>query len=287
MRILPVIFFLSITFLCNGQSGVPLYPDVFSGFFLIPSSVNPSYVPEEGNVNLAAYYKFRAGALSDVNSFLFMGEKIFRGEEAMTHAGRILVFNEREGPYISKPRGYFNYALELALAKEAFLNAGISLGFSSVNFSAPSASGSVFLPDGSLAVGFKVKNISASVVSAQVFNTEGVAASSAVRLARYYNFILSGEKELSPFWKINISAYWRKLPELNDQWYFSGLLQYHETLQAGIIYKYERGLSFPVKLGLNRNGNPLFISFIYNTGYLSKIPLWNNSYEIGIQYGVQ
>jgi len=287
MRIIFILILLSgCISLVKGQSA-PLYPNAFSGYFFNPYIVNPSYVPEQGNVSIAAYYRFRSGFFSDINSFLFSAEKIVRTKKGANHAIRLNIYNDREGPYISKPKAYLNYALKLPISSNSALFAGIALGVSSISFTAPSGAGSIILPDGNLGVGLKLHQVRMGLSSGQIFNSEGTIISSALKLERYYNVDFSIKQQLSAFWTINGYFYWRDFSGIPDEFSFSGSLEYNESLQFGGIYKWKQGISWLASVQINKEGNPLFISFIYNSAFLSTIPLWNDSYEIGIKYGIK
>ena len=49
---------------------------------------------------------------------------------------RVFISNEKEGPYISKPRAYINYALRMRISQKSYLSSGISYGFSSATINA-------------------------------------------------------------------------------------------------------------------------------------------------------
>lgn len=286
MTFVPVLLFLiGCISLARGQS--PVYPDVFSGYFYNQAIVDPSYIPEEGNLLFSTYYKFRPGTFSDINTFMLSAEKIIRNRGQTTQAVRVFMLNERQGSYISKPSGYLNYAVQLALSSDLLLSVGTSLGFAELNFTAPSGGGSSIIPDGRLGISTRYKKISAGISSGQIFNSEGRPVSTLIQLNRFFNYHLETVHTLSPFLDFRTYFLWRSFPHLKDQYYLTGTFDYRKTAEAGLIFKFQRGLSLVGSVQVNREGNPLFVSFVYNSSFFSSVPVWNNSYEIGIRYGVK
>lgn len=286
MRFLLSGLMLFVIYSVKGQSGI-LYPDVFSTYFYNMALVNPSYVPEEGNVDLMAVHKFRRGLLSDVSTFAATGQRAWRTEKKPTRVARLIFINEREGPYISSPKFYGNYAMQLPLSSEASLMAGVSLGFSGVNFSAPSGAGSLMLLDGGVGLGLKYKKINIGASSMQAFNSEGTVISSIIRLQRFYNINASGETSISPSLDLKGYFLWRSLTALPDQYILATSLFYRRFFEGGALYAWNKGASFFGALTLNPEENALFMSVTYNSGFLSSNPVWAGSLELGLQYRVK
>lgn len=286
MRITLSVLISIISLTAYSQSG-RIYPDVFSAFFTNMALVNPSYVPQEGNVDLMSYYKFRQGLLSDVSTFMASGHKVWRRENKPEHLARLIFFNEKEGPYISSPRAYGNYALKQRLSSDADIGGGVSLGLAGINYSTPSGAGSFTVLDGNIGLGLNYRKISIGMAAIQAFNAEGIAVSSPVRFQRFYNLHFSAEKTVSPDLDLNSYFLWRSLPGLPDQYIGALTLFYRRFLEVGALYFRPRGVSYLSTFILNPEKNPLHFSIAYNTAFLGSNPLWGNSFEIGLKYRVR
>lgn len=280
--VLSILMCLLTTMAC-AQSGI-VYPDVFSTYFFNRALVNPSYVPDEGNVELMAAYKFRQGLYSDIATFAANGQKVWRKEGKPESVLRLIFMNEREGPYIASPKAYSNYAIKLPVASDVRLMAGISLGWSGMNFSAPSGAGSIMLLDGGVGIGLKYKKIHIGASSLQAFNSEGVVINSRIRLQRFYNVDLSAETAINPNLDVKGWFLWRYLPSLPDQFNVASSVQYQKKYEVGALYFHPRGVSYFSSITLNPEENSLFISFAYNSSLLSSNPVWGKSFEIGLRY---
>jgi hypothetical protein len=266
-----------------GQTA-PSYPDFFSSYFFNTYVINPSYISENVSFTLNSYYKFREGSFSDINTFFAGGEKIIYSDRSYTHGIRLMVFNEKEGQYISRPKAYINYAVEIPVTSDTRICSGLSAGISSANFTAPSGSGNVILPDGTAGAGLKIRKYYAGISSSQIFNSEGVAIRAPVKLQRFYNFQVEGEQQLSAFFSVKEYFLWRSLPYFRDMWNLSVLLNVKEAAGAGITYKGFQGFSFPAYLRINPSGNSLQLTFTYNSNLMTNTSAWNESFEIGLKY---
>lgn len=280
-RITGMLLFLSV--IAQGQSGV-VYPDVFSSYFNDISLINPAYIPQEGRLELKAIYKFRRGLLSDISTFAASGSKYWNTDKNTSQAGRLIFQNEREGPYISSPKTYLNYALRLTLSSNTSLMTGLSLGFSGLSFTAPSGAGSVMLLDGGLGVILRHKKIDIGVSTLQMFNSEGVAISAPIRLQRYYNIHLTAEKSVTPALDLKGYFFLRNFNQIPDHLNAGGSILLQRFIELGGLYKYRRGISFFGALTISQDTNPLILSLSYNSSLLSSSPLWSDSFELGLQY---
>ncbi|MBO9701396.1 MAG: type IX secretion system membrane protein PorP/SprF [Sporocytophaga sp.] len=285
MRITLSVLVSLISFTAYSQSG-RIYQDVFSSFFTNMALVNPSYVPQDGNVELMSYYKFRQGLLSDVSTFMASGHKVWRKENAPDHLARLIFFNEKEGPFISSSRAYGNYAVKEHLSSEVDISGGASLGLAGINFSTPSAAGSLTVLDGNIGLGFNYRKISAGMAAIQAFNAQGTVTSGKVRFERFYNMHFSAEKTVSENLDLKSYFLWRSLPSLPDQYIGALTFFYGGFLEAGALYFRPRGVSYLGTIILNQENNPLSILMTYNTSFLGSNPLWGNSFEIGLKYNI-
>jgi type IX secretion system PorP/SprF family membrane protein len=265
-----------------------IFPDLYSAYFNNVTLINPSFIPSEGKVDLVATYKNRIGPFSKIATYSFTGAKVFRKENQTAHLARIIFFNEKEGPYIQRPRGYANYAYSLPLTENTQLSAGIALGFSQIAFSAPSATGvgTAMLPDGSLGLSLRSKDLSFGISSLQLFNASSEAINALIRLRRHYNFFLSTQKDLSLNWKVKGYFFYRILPYANNNTDITLALDYKNVFCFGSSIRYRQGMSFFVTFNINLGKDRLLLNFAYNSPILSNSNNLLNSVELTTGYVV-
>lgn len=247
--------------------------------------ISPSFIPDHGNYGFSGVYKFKPGepnvALFDINAVV-----IKELENNHKQLFRISFYNEKEGPYISSPRGYGNYAYRVVLSTTTSISAGVSLGFVSRQFSAPSATGTgnVFMPDANAGVAFKHKNTHASVAIYQLFQSEGKVIDAKLRLTNYYQFYGEQVFMLSDQWDLKPQLLLRILPEVTNQWIGGASLAFKKQLELSSMYTQRRGIAFQAMVKVVNDYFPITISVLYHSALLSQTPVWLNSTELGVSY---
>jgi len=285
-----VIIFITLIFSVSElfAQKVSYYPDQYSLFFYNLPLVNPSYVEKSGKAAFNASYKARTGPFKKIATYAFTGDLIFRKANESAHAGRVLVLSQKEGPYISRPSAYLNYAYLVPVSKETAIFAGVAVGFSGIYFSAPSASGagSSILPDGSIGIGFRSRGFSAGLSSMQIFNSEAQPIQTAIVLKTYYNTFVSYEHDLDAYWKFYSYGLWRALPAARDDLNLALLLKFQETIGFGGVLRPGKGIAFFASLYPLEKKNTFSISAAYNSSFLSTLPSWHNSIEFTMHYTI-
>ncbi len=262
----------------------PLYPDVPVTYEMNKAIINPAYIPEVGNYVFAGIYKFEVGepniAVFDAN-----GAVVFNNKNNKQLV-RLAFSNEKEGPYIKTPRGNLNYAYQLSISEELKISTGISLGYVSRVYSAPSSTGqgNVTLPDGNLGVTLRYKKMCFGAAVMQFLNSEGSALQSKLKLNSYYHFHASFQQDIDQYWSLKEYMLLRILPEVAQQIIGGVNLVYSEVVEIGAMYYQRRGIAFQLLLAINQTTNPLKISVGYNSSLLAESPLWINSVELGLNY---
>lgn len=271
-----------------GQS-TNLYPETFAGFFNHQALLNPAFQKDTGKMAFTASIKARTGAFKGIATYYAALERNFMNEKNSGHTVRIIFYDEKEGPYIGKPRGYLNYAYRLVVANQTFVGAGAALGFTQVAFSAPSvsAAGTATMPDGSIGLYMKHKRKKIGVSWMQLFNNQSSPANVAVKLHRYYNFYGEIEKELNYAWNVKTALLFRLLPEYRDNLDLALLFSYKKTFLFGTSARYRYGMSFFVSFNVPAGNDLLSFNFVYNTPFFSNITNLNNSFEISPSYALK
>lgn len=271
--------------LAKGQT-VNLYPESYASYFYNFALINPAHVSREGKAEFVGGFKQRTGPFRKVSTYSVTAEKVFRNENEAAHTMRLVFFNEREGPYIQRPRASFNYAYMLPVYDDTYLMAGASFGFAQVSFTAPTATGagsSVF-PDANLGLILRRKALSAGVASFQVLNAESSPVAGNLRLNRYYTYFISAELDVSPDLKLTTYSLYRALSEYPDDFDIAAMATVRELFSFGSIARINRGLSFLISVQPDSGDNKPLFSFLYNSPFMSQTPQWFNSFELVIGY---
>ncbi len=265
-----------------------VFPENYTTYFNNTAIVNPGFVQEDSKAEFFSMYRQRTGAFQKIASYSLTCSRVFRKENNAAHLARVVFSNDKEGPYINKPRAYFNYAYAIPLAEETSLSAGLAAGFTQVYFSAPSAtaSGNSTMPDGAIGITFRRKSFFSGLSSQQAFNAESNPLKANVKLRRYYNFLLSQEKDLSPSLKLRGNFMYQLVPSNSDLLNFVLEGSYNDILRLGGAYKSREGLALIGSVEANLGDDKIFICFAYNTGVLSKLKYGFNSIEINFGYKI-
>ncbi len=271
-----------------GQNNL-LYPEMFAGFFNHQPLINPSFQQDTGRIAVAASLKSRMGVFKSIATYYASLDRNFITRKNTGHTLRVLFYNEKEGPYIEKPRGYIGYAYRLHLSRQTVFAAGVSAGFAQIAFTAPSATatGTTTLPDASIGVFLKRKQLKAGVSSMQFFNNSSTASNFSVQLGRYYNFFAAAEKELGYRWKLNAYLFYSLLPAYKDHGDLALLVSYKNIFSFGTSARYRQGMSFFAGLNINTGGSIVVVNFAYSTPFLAGSTSLNNSFELSPAYILQ
>jgi len=279
--LLSLFFYLPV----SGQS-TAVYPDLFGAYFNNMALVSPAYIPKEVKMNLNLSYKTRTGALNKISTFNFAFTRVFNYTKPNSHLLRLYFYNEKDGPYIHKPRAYVNYAYKIALTENLFVSTGIALGIAQTAFTAPSstANGNSLSPDGSLGITFMYKKLDVGFAACQMFNSVVNPVVAPITYKRYFNTYVNYTFKLSPFLNLKSGFLWRSLPTYQDDICLFGMLDYRDLISFGGSYDYAKSLSFVVSTNLRVGKESLLLSFVYNTPFFTKLPTWTDSYELNGGY---
>lgn len=286
MRIYKHLIYIIITIIaCRPLQAQNYYlPDYYASSSLYNVAlINPAYLPDASRFSLGSVYKSRTGLLNEVASTAAYGAIHLKPEKRVGQALRLLFFNEKEGPYISSPKGYANYALKIPINEDISLYTGLALGMASMSFTAASGMGTVQVPDGNAGCIFKFKKLEIGASAYQIFNSSGRAVSSVFTFKRFFQFYAQSEKELSAYWSLKGNVFWRS-QALYDLANATLLLQYKDMLSFGTMYQLRRGTSFLAAFQINQDTHPIKLHVAYNSLLLNTISVSTGSFEIGLQY---
>lgn len=261
-----------------------LYPDQFSSFFYNPSLINPAYIPEDGSSETVVQSKLRNGVYKDISTLAATIQKTFISEGQQWHSARLLLMNEKQGPYISTPRVYGNYGTRVEISEKMKLLAGVSLGMVNPNFHTPSKTVSTILPDGSIGLILRYQKTSLGVSSNQIFNSSS-ATSRSIELKRYYNTYLQTKLSINYETELKMYFLWRYFSDIPSQVTLASSLLYREIIEAGIGYNYKQGGVFYASFILDHaSKHPIKLGVLYNSSMFKRFPLMGQSLELNLIY---
>lgn len=276
-----VFFSLFTFFLAKGQL-YSLYPQLNSTFQQQKVWVNPGYVSEEGSYNLNFQTHFRTVNRGQAGLYFFDGGTWIR-KDSMAHGFRVLVSNEKEGPYISRPRAYFNYTQLRKLTRQWSLYSGVSVGFFSTFITASTATSNnnFMLPDGNIGVGIKNHRLDAGISIMQVFDNE-IEVLRNIKLSRYYHYHITYSQPLNDVFTVSLSGFYRHFLDLKNQLTTSLEANYKNQLGMGMLYHSLNGVSFYFHYSgeVYQTNYSLFLT--YNSGVTAASRKLSQSMEMGL-----
>lgn len=270
-----------------GQENV-YYPNFFSSYKLHPVYVSPAYIPLEGRAEFSSGYKSLVGAFNQVSNYYFSAAKVWQGKTGNANVARLIFANEKDGPYISSPRAYANYAYRAKLADKTYLQAGLSIGFMSMDFSAPSSTlPQIFVPDANMALEFQWRGLQLGVASFQVLNSSSSTTVSRIVFQRYYQGMGQYSHTFISGWKLTAHALYRILPSQYNQGIYGFSVDYRKTLTLGALYSSNGMLSGQVGIHIKIQDDVVSILMAYNSTIINKLPRWQDNIELGLNYWIK
>ncbi|MBC7388221.1 MAG: type IX secretion system membrane protein PorP/SprF [Opitutaceae bacterium] len=285
-RILFIIFF--VFFLRPGwcQLTNVISPDLYSRYDVNMYMVNAAYLPDNAKTDLTAYYKFQTGEFTEVATLTCSAAKLYTQKNNSVHSIRLTASNEKQGPYISSPRGYANYALEVPLGETVKLAVGVAGGFISMHYTGVSAAGNInfFLPDASAGSVLKWNRLQFGFAGLQLLNSKARPYAGQLEAKRYYHVHISDESDLDINWKWKYYGLYRILPLIPDEFLVGSSIFYRERIGIGSIYRSNSGISLYTEFSLDSETDRINITFNYNSSFFKLVPAFQNSIELGVGY---
>ena len=278
-----VIISLASTLL--GQK-INLYPDQLQLLETQAAFFNPSSISDD-----SVAFNLHFANKVNTRSFGKVALRLVEGGLQSTKNNKVQVIrfqlaNEKEGPYISKNRVYFNYTLKLALSPVTYLSAGTSLGLASAHVDAYSSSlyANYAVPDASLGFTLQHKKFTYGFSSSQLFNNSVNAYSDLVRLTRYFNTHLSYRAAINSHLTICYTSWSRLFIDIPTQWSNSIDFYFAKLISLGGAYHLNRGLSFFLSASSRLKHQQVKVFFAYNSGALTRSSSVYQSLELSISF---
>jgi hypothetical protein len=284
MKRIVVLFLFFIAMIPSfGQQG-GLYPDQLSSYFFNPSLINPAYIQQKGTSEAIVQSKLRSGFYKDISTISASAQKVFNTQNNQWHSGRILLQNEKEGPYISTPRFYGNYGIRIGIGENTALMGGVSLGLVNPNFRTPTKSVSSTLLDGALGFMFQSAKVAVGFSSNQIFNSSS-DNSRFISLKRFYTTQLNAVLLESDQVEVNSYFLWTYYTDISSQ--FNGVISvfWNDWLEVGGGYRIRQGTLFLASITLDKTSlHPIRMGLLYNSVILNTTNMLGESIEIILSY---
>lgn len=240
-------------------------------------------MPLTGESEAILQSKVRSGVYSDISTLAANIQKTIQSDRQW-HSGRLMFQNEKEGPYISRPRFYGNYSIRISINNKWTLFGGAAIGLVNSNYNTPSKVINTTLPDGALGIILTYENSLFGMSSNQIFNNFPSSIPS-IKLNRYYNFHFETTipiQEDIDFKTYLACRYFSDIPaQING--IFS--LLFNAIIETGVGYNYQRGTAFFTSYIMKKeNINLLKIGVLYNNSLLQKSQVLGNSLELNLGY---
>jgi len=241
------------------------YPDQLSSYFYNSSLINPAYIHRDGSSEAIVQSKVRSGIYKDIYTITATIQKVFQAENNKWHSARIILQNEKEGPYISTPRVYANYSIRIGLNENTELLGGVSIGLVNPNYRIPTKSVSTTLVDGALGMTLRRKNITLGISSNQVFDNSA-DKSRAIKLNRYYNTFFEITLIRHAGVEVKTHLLWTYFSDIPSQYNSSFSILWAGWFEAGLGYKYRQGAIFYSAIILDKTSrHPIRFGMLYNS----------------------
>jgi hypothetical protein len=262
-----------------------IYPDLYTLYDANMYLANPAYIPEHARADIAAFYKFQTGIFKEVSTLNFSAAKLYERTNKSIHSLRLTLFNERQGPYISSPRAYFNYGYELSLGKETRLAGGLAIGLAGMGYNGASTTGDAteFLPDLGTGIMFKYKTLQLGIAGLQLPNAHAKTVYG-MQLKRYYHFHVAQDLELSEHLKWRYYALYRALYGIPNQIWLGTSIMFKNTIGLGLVMRSNAGISVYTEIALDIDNDRFKCIFNYNSSFFKLSPSFQNSMELGLGY---
>ncbi len=233
----------------------------FNNYYL----VNPAGLYDQDKLTLAMGNRSLTGLFQGV-SHNYFDVDLCLDKKNFDRIG-LVMFSKKEGGFIFRNRAYLRYNRTIQTEKGNYLSLGAAAGVVLHQFRATKASagGSDIAPDFNLGLWYQVRNMKIGASVQQVLEPSLQPIADVYKAYRYYNLMANWNAELSSDVQLELHAlgsYQLKQP-INT--YATVLVNYRQNLDAGLLYKQTKGVSFLA--GLNDRKVGAFL-LDFNISYL-------------------
>lgn len=285
-RLIVIILFINIfkVFAQNTQQ----YPDFVRGWQQTEALINPgAFTLDSSYASVYALQKIRTGPLKKIGFKTALAElKAIKNQGV--HSFRVILYSETEGPFISRPRWYGNYAYQMRLSNDFNVGLGVAYGYVQNRFEAPTAlNGNNTVSDGAIGLKVKYKELEFGASVLQLFNNAILTGSEvSLELTQYASFTTLYAINLTEKYRLVPAVNYRYLPEGKDDVLLTLEMVYNQYYAFGIIQEISKGVSFYLKSTRLFKDLPLSFLFLYKTPLFANTPNSFNNYEIGVGYSL-
>lgn len=268
-----------------GASQGYLYPNFFTNYRETMHLVSPAFLPNNTNFDVFSNYRSLSGDFKNISGYTFSAAKLWQSKNKLKHQLRLQFVNEKEGSYITYPKIYAGYAVEIPITDDIQISAGTYLGFAGIYYAAPTVTeASGMLPDGAVGIGTQLRNIKILLSSNQIFNNS--LNKESIKLGRYYQGLLNWDIPINHKWIWALNTLARELPYATNEYYAGTAISFNKIFEIGSNYKFNGGLSFYSSVDCTLQEEKLKIYFNYNSSAFKLNPTWLNGIELGLRYRI-
>jgi hypothetical protein len=287
-------FYLFLLASCGGGEAVFAQTNLYPAYYAQASEVNRYFNPALANrdlkLGLELGNQFYSGVYSKIeNHYLLANINLGRQDSlSKRHNLGVKISTEKEGEYISRPKGYLSYALHVRLSELYYASAGVNVGMAGYVYKSTNISGggAATVPDADLGLAFYSERFVLGLSVNQVFDNKLLPRDLYFRWRRFCVAYL--EKMFPLGQSLLVRAYAQKmfLSELRDRNDFGLGLLIGEHVEIGVTECWQERISFRATLRqIEIERMVLQLLLAYNLPHTSASQANNQSFEVVLGVG--
>lgn len=205
-RALIILITLASSFQCFSQENELLhFPLIFDQSTSFQNLIDPSCFEINEELSLQVGYNGFNQLSNNIRSYYATSGYVFGDSTGIQSRIGINFFNDAEGKFINRSKGYFTYGISIPLREKVFLQSGVAAGFHTFQIKSNTAYAGVSAaaPDMNISSRVLINNFYFGFSLAQLLNNELILLTDATRLKRHaylhigYKIELSEQSELT------------------------------------------------------------------------------------------
>lgn len=242
-----------------------IYPAIPSNYNALKSNLSTSSFYSSPNFCNLSYQGF-SGIRKNVRS-LFLNYQRQLNSARYKSFLEIAIQSDKNGLYLNQNRFYLGYKVEIPLAENTYLGAGVQLGiFNDVIDENPSGvSNSKNIIDGNLGVHIRYKKSFLAISAKQVFNSQVTPIHETLALETFYDITGCSNLRLNSALSLRYGGMYRRIINHYDRYGVYSILTLQEQFGFGLNFGNLNGLELLLRL--------------YQSGKLNKV-------DAGLNFGL-
>lgn len=282
MKQLSVLVFILNVLSLNAQN-TSVYPDNFSLYHKTQTWINPStIILDSTTTHVSIRNKTKTNTLGNVGTYQLEGGFTVKKVRYVRQL-KVLMANEKEGPYIRRPSVYVNYALKIPLNLYSYLSMGTNIGFSS-SFVDNATNSSYLAPDGSIGLTLYYKDWLLGVSGMQILNNVLTEDQFSPKLSRYYHVQSSYSFRINQNYHLRLDGLYSHYIDMPN--HLNGGLAFEKQnhFAIGTMFQNIKGMMVWANYRLRIQDKYFDLSMAYNTGAFSVSQRTNQDVELILKF---